>query len=84
MTEDIRDDIDIASLDWALPEMCGDNAMNWSRAFCATCVNRGIDLGPDAKGWMVGWFANAIETACNVRERQRRSNVDRTESNPSA
>ena len=72
-TADIRDDIDITSLDGALPTLCGDNAMNWSRAFCATCVNLGIDLGPNPQGWMVGWFANAIESACDVR-----GHVDRT------
>lgn len=48
-------------------EACGDDAMQWSLAFCQTAKKLGIDLGDDAEGWMVGWFANAIEHSHAVR-----------------
>lgn len=48
-------------------EACGDDAMQWAIAFCQTAKKLGIDLGADAEGWMVGWFANAIEHSHDVR-----------------
>lgn len=51
-------------------EACGDDAMQWSRAFCQIAKSRGIDLGDDPEGWMVGWFANAIEYSHDVRGRR--------------
>lgn len=51
-------------------EACGDDAMQWSIAFCQTAKKLGIDLGDDAEGWMVGWFANAIEHSHHVRGRR--------------
>ena len=50
-----------------LASACGDNAMNWARAFCATARTLGLDIGPDPEGWMVGWFANAIEASWDAR-----------------
>jgi len=41
--------------------------MMWAKCFCATAKKLGHDLEPD---WMVGWFANAIETASDVRHRR--------------
>ena len=37
--------------------------MNWAKAFCAVAASKGINLGDDPEGWMVGWFANAIVRA---------------------
>lgn len=66
-TPDIPKDIDLTSLDYKLGGACGDNAMNWARAFCQIAKAKGIDLGDDPEGWMVGWFANAIEEADQAR-----------------
>jgi hypothetical protein len=47
----------------------GDDAMKWSVAFCQMARklgHHGID-----EGWMVGWFANAIEHSSDVRRWQR-------------
>ena len=51
-------------------EACGDDAMAWSHAFCQTAAKLGINLGDDPEGWMVGWFANAIEHSHDVRGRR--------------
>ena len=42
---------------------CGDDAAKWAEQFCKCWP--GID-----EGVMIGWFANAIETACDVRMRR--------------
>lgn len=60
-TKDIERDADLLALGPGLGSACGDNAMNWARAFCATAKHLGYELGDDPEGWMVGWFANAIE-----------------------
>jgi hypothetical protein len=47
----------------------GDDAMKWAVAFCQTARklgHHGID-----EGWMVGWFANAIEHSSDVRRWRR-------------
>ena len=50
------------------PEMlaaCRDDAAKWAAAFCeiaASLGHKGID-----EGWMIGWFANAIEHSYDVR-----------------
>lgn len=68
VTPNIPADTDIAAIeDHEIGRACGDNAMNWARAFCATAKKLGHDLGDDAEGWMVGWFANAIECAQDAR-----------------
>lgn len=59
----------------AMLEACGDDAMQWSRAFCQIAKSRGIDLGDDPEGWMVGWFANAIEHSHDVRGRRSKPQV---------
>lgn len=43
----------------------GDDASKWATAFIQTAEllgHRGID-----EGWMIGWFANAIEQSHSVR-----------------
>ena len=50
----------------------GDDAQKWAKAFMqikytsikATGIIDNLDEGD-----MIGWFANAIETACDVRKR---------------
>lgn len=43
----------------------GDDAEKWATAFCQHARQLGIpDIDP---GWMVGWFANAIEHSSDVR-----------------
>ena len=52
----------------ALLEACGDRAHHWADAFCQIAKHRhGLDID---YGWMVGWFANAIEHSEIVRERR--------------
>jgi len=44
---------------------CRDDASKWATAFCEVIDGIGRDkIDPDL---MLGWFANAIETACDVR-----------------
>lgn len=44
-----------------LLQVCGDDASKWAAAFCQTAAKLGIKNIDE--GWMIGWFANAIETA---------------------
>ena len=67
LTADLLPHTDPLTLGPELGEVCGDNAMNWAKAFCAVAKAKGIDLGDDPEGWMVGWFANAIECSDQVR-----------------
>jgi hypothetical protein len=67
VTKSLPADADILAMGPELGATCGDNAMNWARAFCAVAANEGIALGDDPEGWMVGWFANAIECASDAR-----------------
>lgn len=49
------------------PEMlaaCGDDAAKWAAAFCQIAKALGHDID---EGWMIGWFANAIEHSFDVR-----------------
>lgn len=66
-TEDLPADTNFSALEHSLGQSCGDNAMNWARAFCAIAKSKGINLGDDPEGWIVGWFANAIEEADMAR-----------------
>lgn len=66
-TETLPAETDFTAMDYRMGELCGDNAMNWARAFCQIARSKGIDLGDDPEGWMVGWFANAIENADMTR-----------------
>lgn len=43
---------------------CGDDASKWAASFCAIARALGHNLD---EGWMIGWFANAIETAHDKR-----------------
>ena len=48
---------------------CGADASKWAAAFRQTAVNLGYsDMD---EGWLIGWFANAIETADVVRSYRR-------------
>ena len=67
MTADLLPHTDPLTLGSELGTACGDNAMNWAKAFCAIAKSKGINLGEDPEGWMVGWFANAIECADQTR-----------------
>jgi hypothetical protein len=59
-------DTDYASMDGpALHEACGDNAANWAAAFNQHAIKLGYSKMDE--GWLVGWFANAIERAHDVR-----------------
>jgi hypothetical protein len=67
-TKDVPDGTDFTAMGPELGSICGDNAMNWARAFCATAKKLDINLGEDPEGWMVGWFANAIVCADDARQ----------------
>lgn len=46
-------------------DACGADAAKWAAAFCQHAKKlHGIDLD---EGWMIGWFANAIEHSYDVR-----------------
>jgi len=51
-----------------LMEICGDNAKNWAEAFMQHLKK--LRIGDFDQGYMIGWFANAIETAFDVRTRK--------------
>jgi hypothetical protein len=47
-----------------LLQECGDDAVKWAAAFCQYAKHNGLEVD---EGWMISWFANAIETACDKR-----------------
>lgn len=47
---------------------CGDDAMRWAEFFCQ--VQKAHRNPPLDESVMVGWFANAIETATQKREQR--------------
>lgn len=49
--------------DWEIIRYCGDNAQRWAYAFDAIHSGKSFD-----RDTMIGWFANAIETASGIRE----------------
>jgi hypothetical protein len=56
-----------------LLEALGDDASKWAAAFCQyakTFNHSDID-----EGWMIGWFANAIEHSHDVRGRRAKPQV---------
>lgn len=58
--------IDYTEMSWPdLLAACRDDASKWAAAFCQTAKKLGH--GDIDEGWMIGWFANAIENACDVR-----------------
>ena len=49
------------------PEMlaaCRDDGAKWAAAFCQHAKKHGHEID---EGWMIGWFANAIENSHDVR-----------------
>lgn len=63
-------------------DYCGADAAKWAREFCKMAAKLRvvqIEEGPASsamahpidEGWMLGWFANAIETAIAYRARHR-------------
>ena len=44
-----------------------DDAAKWAAEFCKIARNNGHCLD---EGWMIGWFANAIEHASSLRVRK--------------
>lgn len=56
----MSDGIEITILDY-----CGDNAAKWAEKFREVAINLGYsDMD---EGWLIGWFANAIEQSSIVR-----------------
>lgn len=53
-----------AMSDGKMLEMLGDNAELWAEAFCQIAKKQGHNID---EGWMIGWFANAIEHSTAVR-----------------
>jgi hypothetical protein len=49
---------------------CGDSASKWAEAFCQHMAQRKFLPCEIDVGLMIGWFANAIETAFDVRTRE--------------
>jgi hypothetical protein len=47
-----------------LIQAMGDNAAKWAAAFCAIAKTLGHDID---EGWMIAWFANAIEASHDKR-----------------
>ncbi len=50
-----------------LPEKLGDDAGAWAVAFCQHAEKLGHTIDT---GWMIGWFANAIEASWERRVRR--------------
>lgn len=50
----------------ALLKAVGNDSGKWAAAFCQHAAKRG-HLGID-EGWMIGWFANAMEAKCEIDE----------------
>jgi len=50
---------------WATLQYCGDDAEKWASEFRKKAIKLGYsDMD---EGWLIGWFANAIEHSCDVR-----------------
>lgn len=49
----------------AMVSECADDAAKWAKAFCQHAEKLGHP-GID-EGWVIGWFANAIEHSTDVR-----------------
>lgn len=55
---------------------CEDQADRWADAFCQICRENSITFdSEDFEGFMVGWFANAIELSHDFRINNRRIEV---------
>lgn len=55
----------LALKDGEIIEQCRDDASKWAAAFCQHAKHLGV--GEIDEGWMIGWFANAIERSWQVR-----------------
>lgn len=42
----------------------GDDAAKWAEQFCRIARGKGLEID---EGWMIGWFANAIEHSHALR-----------------
>ena len=50
-----------------------DDAARWATAFCQIAKrSQGLDID---EGWMIGWFANAIEHSTMVRQARARPRI---------
>lgn len=50
---------------WATLQYCEDDAAKWASEFRKTAIKLGYsDMD---EGWLIAWFANAIEHSCDVR-----------------
>jgi hypothetical protein len=58
--------VDYASMESnEMVDACGADAVKWAKAFCQVAKkHKGLDVD---EGWMIGWFANAIEHSYDVR-----------------
>jgi len=43
----------------------GDDAAKWAAEFCKIARDHGHNID---EGWMIGWFANAIEHSSHIRK----------------
>lgn len=50
---------------------CEDSGARWAAAFCQHAAKLGHPNIDEA--WMIGWFANAIETSSDVRARRKKA-----------
>jgi hypothetical protein len=67
----LREAVDYAAMSG--PDMLnalGDDASKWAAAFCQIAFTLGLVID---EGWMIGWFANAIEHSSLVREQRAAS-----------
>ncbi len=53
--------------DGELLDYMGDDARKWAAEFCKIARDHGHNID---EGWMIGWFANAIEHSTLVRQRR--------------
>ena len=62
----MNDKVDYTALDGPkLLQACRDDGSKWAAAFCQHAKKyQGLDVD---EGWMIGWFANAIEHSHDVR-----------------
>ncbi|CAO3358701.1 Lar family restriction alleviation protein [Azospirillum palustre] len=78
LTDEYAAGVDYTSM--TAPEMlsaCRDDAAKWAAAFCQTAAKLGVAQNGGAldEGWMIGWFANAIEQSHAVRRWAQEDNV---------
>jgi hypothetical protein len=53
--------------DTELLDYMGDDASKWASEFCKIARDLGHNID---EGWMIGWFANAIEHSYDLRKRR--------------